>query len=218
MKICVIGKRVRATLILNILIAPFLFATSATAASVSYVLDQSNALPDGVDYLQVTISDSDVVAGDIDFMVELISDALPMPGNNFGMQSFYLNVEDGIHVAADNISIDASGWSVNDDRNAGGSFGKYDIALKGKGNSRVEVLMFSIGGIDDDTINSYAVGSSLNPSSGEFFAAHVAGFSYDPYGVGSGKFAGSAPIPVPPAAFLFASALGALGWRRRKTA
>jgi len=218
MKICVIGKRVRAALILNILIAPFLFATSAAAASVSYVLDQSNALPDGVEYLQVTISDSDVVEGDIDFMVELISDALPMPGDNFGMQSFYLNVEAGVFVSAANISIDSGGWSVNDDRNAGGAFGKYDVALKGKGNSRVEILTFSIGGIDDDTIYSYALGSSLNPSSGEYFAAHVAGFSYDPYGVSSGKFAGSSPIPVPPAALLFASALGALGWRKRKTA
>lgn len=217
MKTCVIVKRVRATLILSILIAPFVFVTSATAASVSYLLDQSNALPDGVDYLQVTISDSDIVEGDIDFLVEVISDALPEPGDNFGMQSFYLNAEDGIYVSAGNITIDTSGWSVNDDRNAGGSFGKYDVALKGKGNSRVEALTFSIGGIDDDTIFSYAVGSALNPSSGEYFAAHVAGFSYDPYGVGSGKFAGSSLIPVPPAALLFLSALGALGWRKRKT-
>jgi len=218
MKTCVIGKRVRATLILSILIAPFLFVTSATAASVSYLLDQSNALPDGVDYLQVTISDSRTVEGDIEFLVEVVSDALPTPGDNFGMQSFYLNAADGINVLADNISIDTSDWSVNDDRNAGGSFGKYDVALKGKGDSRVDTLMFSIGGIDDDTIFSYAIGSALNPSSGEYFAAHVAGFSYDPYGVGSAKFAGSSLIPIPPAALLFLSALGALGWRRRSTA
>lgn len=215
MKICVIGKRVRATLFSSILIAPFVFTTSATAASVSYLLDQSNALPDGVDYAQVTISDSDTVEGDIEFLVELISEALPAPGDNFGMQSFYLNVDESVDVSAGTISIGTSGWSVNDDRNAGGAFGKYDVALKGKGNSRVDTLTFSISGIDDDTIYSYAIGSSLNPSSGEFFAAHIAGFWSDPYGVSSGKFAGSSPIPVPAAAWLFLSALGVLGCRRR---
>lgn len=218
MKICVIGKRVRATLFLSILIAPFVFATSASAASVSYTLDQSNSLPDGVDYVQVTIADSDTVEGDIEFLVELISEALPMPGDNFGIQSFYLNVDESIDISAGTISIDTSGWRVNNDRNAGGAFGKYDVALKGTGNSRVESLTFSIGGIDADTIHSYAVGSNLNPSSGEFFAAHVAGFSSDAYGVSSGKFAGSAPIPLPASAWLFLSSLGVLGWGwRRKT-
>jgi hypothetical protein len=217
MKICVIGKRVRATLISIIAI---LFAANASAATVTYSLDQSNALPDGIDYAWVTISDSGTVAGDIDFVVELNPDALPLPGDNFGLQSFYMNVDEGIDLSEENISISTGGWSVASDRNAGGGFGKFELALKGKGNSRVEVLMFSISGIDGDTIHSYAVSSPLNPASGEFFAAHIAGFSSDPYGVTSAKFAGSSTsaIPVPAAALLFASALTALGWHRRRVA
>ncbi len=218
MRFCVIGKRVRATLFSTIFMALFAFATSASAASVAFFLDQSNALPDDVNYAQVTISDSDTTDGDIEFIVELLVDTLPLPGSNFGIQSFYLNTEDGIDVTADNIMIDVAGWRVSNDRNAGGSFGKYDIALSGGGNSRVEVLTFSITGIDDDTILSYALSSNLTPSSGEFFAAHIAGFSDEPYGVSSAKFAGSAPVPIPPAALLFGSALAGLGWLRRRRA
>ena len=214
MKQCVIGQTVRASLLLGI-IATFISAP-ATAASVAYILDQSNALPDGVDYVQVTISDSEITEGDIDFVVEVLAESLPEAGSNFGLQSFYLNADEGIVVTGDNVLIDTSGWKVNNDRNAGGSFGKYEIALKGTGNSRTETLEFSISGIDDDTIHSYAIGSSLNPSSGEFFAAHIAGFSGDPHEVTSAKFAGSALVPLPPALFLFASALGLIGWRRRR--
>jgi len=296
MKTCVIGKRVRATLFLSMLFAPFLFATSATAASVSYLLDQSNALPDGVDYLRVTISDSEVVAGNIDFKVEVVSSSFPAPDKNFGIQSFYFNADDELDVSKRNVVVDACGWGVDTRRNAGGGFGNFDFALTSNGNNssghrrgggddydsdagdhqwaigkfkkeqgklpgsfleakgplgfamfdsswsphgdddwddhgdcngggnkppcdkRLEVLMFSISGVEGDTIYSYALGSTLRSSSGEYFAAHVAGFSDDPYGVSSGKFAGSTLVPVPPAALLFMSALAALGWRKRRTA
>lgn len=215
MKKCVIGMSARAALAATALFVAAGFATPAVAASVTYVLDLSNALPDGIDYAQVTISDSEINEGDIDFVVELIPDSLPAPSSNFGLQSFYFNVADDISVSADNISIGTSGWSVVNDRNAGGGFGKFDLALKGKGNSRTTELSFSISGVEGDTIDSYALGSMLNPSSGEFFAAHIAGFSSEPYNASSAKFAGSSVVPVPAAAWLFMSALGLLGLRRR---
>ena len=219
MQICVIGKRVRAALVVFCVCAASVFATPVNAALISYSLDLSNDLPDGDSYVQVTISDSETVAGDIDFEVEVIAEAFPEAGSNFGIQSFYFNADDGISISSDNILLESSGWSIRTDANAGGGFGKFDFSLSGRGNSRTEVLSFSISGVDDDSIMSYAIGSGLTPSSGEFFAAHVAGFSSDPYGVSSAKFAGSAPVapvPVPAALMLFGSALVSLGLRRRR--
>jgi hypothetical protein len=221
MNSCVIKKRARATLISIIMITTTLFAASGHAATVSYIIDQSNDLPDGTDYLQITISDSVSVAGDIDMVVQVIHESLPEPGGNFGLQSFYFNADDSLEIAAENVRIGDGDWNVRENRNAGGSFGKFDFGLSGHGSSRVETLTLSISGVDGDTINSYAIGSALNPSSGEFFAAHVAGFSKGPYGVSSGKFAGStpiAPVPVPPAALLLGSAFVLLSRFRRNQA
>src|SRR5437868_2782766 len=65
----------------------------AYAASVSYILDQSNALPDGNDYLRVTIEDG--LNGAIDFTVEVLSALSNLASGNFGMQSFGFNVDQG---------------------------------------------------------------------------------------------------------------------------
>ncbi len=60
------------------------------ASSVSFVLDQSNALPDNIDYLTVTISDD--VAGQLDFWVDIQSPLTALAGDNFGIQKFAFNL------------------------------------------------------------------------------------------------------------------------------
>ncbi|MGB5540049.1 MAG: VPLPA-CTERM sorting domain-containing protein [Gammaproteobacteria bacterium] len=60
------------------------------AASVSFVLDQSNALPDNIDYLTVTISDN--VEGRLDFWVDIQSPLAELAGENFGIQKFAFNI------------------------------------------------------------------------------------------------------------------------------
>jgi hypothetical protein len=196
-----------------------LVAFHAQAASISYYLDQSNDLPDGVNYAQVTISDSITVIGDIDFQVEVLSSAFTVSGNNFGMQSFSFNYEPGLSIEAANIIVnDPDTWNVSSGKNAGGGFGKYDFKLSGNGSSRTGLLTFSISGVAGDSIDSYAVLSSLNPASTEFFAAHIAGFDLANC-VTSAKFAGSTVVPVPAAAWLFSSGLlGLVGVARRRSA
>ena len=201
-------------------ILPLVFAgTQASAATVSYYLNQSNDLLDGVNYAQVTISDSATTIGDIDFSIEVLASAFAISGSNFGMQSFSFNYAPSLSVEASNIiDIAPFKWSVSEAANAGGGFGKFGFELSGKGSTRTELLNFSITGVADDSILSYAVGSTLKPASGEFFAAHIAGFDITS-GVTSAQFAGSASaVPAPASVWLFGSGLiGLAGLARRKS-
>ena len=195
-----------------------LAGTQVNAATISYYLDQSNALLDGVDYAQVTISDSIDTVGDIDFVIELLEPAFTVSGSNFGMQDFLFNYDDALTVDKSNIINLSSDWKFSEGKNAGGGFGKYDIKLSGKGSSRTETLSFTISGVEGDTIYSYAMISSLNPEAQEYFAMHIAGFDYID-GVTSAKFAGSTVVPVPASVWLFGSGLlGLVGIARRKKA
>jgi hypothetical protein len=89
----------------------------------------------------------------------------------------------------------------------------------------VSTLSFSVTGIDGDTPEDYAVLSTGNVASGhEMFAAHVAGFNWCPLDgkkgskkcVTSGFFAGSDPVPLPAAAWLFATGMAGALIRARK--
>jgi hypothetical protein len=187
------------------------FGAQVHAASISYYLDQSNDLPNGINYAQVTISDSTTTPGDIDFTVDVIASAFSYsPSSNFGMETFAFNYDTSLTVGAGNIAnINPSTWAISQDQNAGGGFGKFEFQLSGTGSTRTETLTFSISGVAGDTLQSYAIGSTLNPSSGEYFSAHIAGFDTTS-GVTSAKFAGSTPVPavpVPAAVWLFGSGL-----------
>ena len=196
-----------------------LAGTQVHADTISFYLDQSNSLLDGVNYAQVTISDSSDTAGDIDFVIELLDPAFTVSGSNFGLQKFSFNFDDALTVDKQNIiNLSSSDWRIAAGKNAGGGFGKYDSQLSGKGKSRTEELSFTITGVDHDTIYSYAMGSLLNPGADEFFAAHIAGFDYM-NGVTSAKFTGSSAVPVPASVWLFGSGLlGLAGIARRKKA
>jgi len=203
--------------IIKLSVLPLLLtATQANTATISYYLDQSNDLFDGINYAQVTISDSTTTIGDIDFSIELLDSAFTVSGYNFGIQNFSFNYDPSLAIDASNLDLTPLVWSVSEGKNAGGSFGKFGFQLSGKGNSRTELLNFSITGVADDTVNSYAMGSTLNPAADEFFAAHIAGFD-ETDGVTSAKFAGSAlVIPVPAALWLFGSGLAGLIMVARK--
>ncbi len=189
-------------------------ATAANAASVSYYLDKSNDLADGSNYAKVTIADN---GADIDFTVEVLTAAFPTPLSNFGMQTFMFNYDNALNVGASNLGdVDPTSWQIKEDKNAGGGFGKFEFEWKGAGNSRTELLTFTISGVAGDTVESYAIGADwLSSGSDEFFAAHIAGYT-DGDGSTSGKFAGSTAVPLPAAVWLFMTALGGMGFLRRR--
>lgn len=204
----------KATLLATVFALAILAASPGQAASVSYYLDQSNALPDGVNYLQVTISDG--LDGAVDFLVEVDTALDDIAGSNFGIQKFGFNVAEAYSVSATNISGLPSGWSLANGQGQLSGFGRYDVVLQGTGNGRQSPLAFSIVGIDGDTVHDYAQLAGLNDSQGpSLFAAHVAGFGYgDEVYVSSGFFGGIAPVPAPPAAWLLLTGLAGLLGRR----
>lgn len=198
-------------------------ANVASAASVSYFLDQSNEnllLPDGTNYLKVTISDSISSPGDIEFLVETLSPLSSIEDTNFGIQSFGFNSTQTL--TGTNIVGLPSGWGTSLNTNQDG-FGNFDFVESGTGSNRADPLGFRITGILGDTVSDYAVLSSGNAGEGNvFFAAHVTGFMDVDPGAGtitSAYFGGSTPVPVPAAVWLFGSGLLVLiGIARKKTA
>jgi hypothetical protein len=196
-------------------------STAANAASISYVLDQSNALPDGTGYLQVTIADG--ANGAIDFTVQALSPLTSIAGSNFGIQSFAFNVEG----SADGASITnlPTGWRVRDDFRMS-TFGFFDVKVYGTGANRLSTLTFSVDGVEGDTVDDYAGLSTGGASGGnQIFAAHVAGFSYkcDDKAtrnkcVTSGFFGGSTEnvVPLPATAWLAVTGFAAALVRARR--
>jgi hypothetical protein len=201
-------------------------AGTAHAASVSYYLDQSNAdpnLPDGVNYLRVTISDAtyglDTAA--IRFDVQLLPALTGIAGSNFGIQSFGFNTTLATATVLAAITGLPSGWSAGSNSNQDG-FGSFELVDSGTGSNRQNpTLTFYVSGIAGDTPVNYVALSSGSAGQGNvFFAAHVAGFLDQDPGSGeltSAYFGGSTVVPVPAAAWLLGSALGVFGWIRRRT-
>ena len=192
-------------------------ASEADAASVSYLLDQSNVLPNGVDYLQVTIDDQGA-PGNINFTVTPLSSL--QAGSHFGIQKFAFN---GAGLSRANIlftGASSSGWSVSKNKNVS-EFGSFGTLLAGKGQHRADPLTFSITGIAGDSIDSYTVLSTGGNS--VLLSAHVAGLGNRH--LRSGYFGGStnmvtpsSVVPLPAAASLFGTGLiGLLGVAMRKS-
>lgn len=228
------------------LLTGFVFAAPSQAATVSYFLNQSNTLADGINYLQVTISDEGA-PGSIDFKVEALKPLLDLAGDNFGIQKFAFNILGGVGAEASDVDALPENWRA---RNGGrmSGFGLFDVRLQGKGNSRQDPLTFSITGVTLDTILSYVdLSTGRSPQGFSLFAAHVAGFNLGNCGdtggggkddkddkgkkgpfsgkegggqcVTSAYFGGSAnAVPAPPAVWLLATGIAGLAVRRFRSA
>jgi len=212
------------------------------AASVTVALNQSDVdafLPDGLDYMQVTISDG--VEGAIDFSVE-ISPVLTdiNAGSNFGILYFGFNFG-GLDGSTAEYELPTD-WFVNDDGpQSFGGFGTFDAVLQGTEFTRQQTLNFSVSNVEGQTIQDYLSllsGGEANEGN-VLFAAKLAGFSLDVEAAANqsiisldgfkpgetivpsnARFGGpTSVVPLPPAMALAFSAMAVLGFtgvRRRK--
>lgn len=150
--------------------------TPAFAAGLNFILDQSNSLPDGKDYMEVAISEGD--GGSIDFLVTPLNFLTDHANRHFGIQLFGFNVGDGSNASADDITGLPTGWKAFNNKRADG-FGRFDIVVMGTGWNRQPELSFSITGIDGDSPSDYAIESSGKAAQGNsFFAARAKGFKF----------------------------------------
>lgn len=204
------------TILGSILVFTLLLVSRAEAATVQYMLDQSNALADDIDYLLVTISDNQ--PGQLDFIVESQSALTDIAGDNFGIASFGFNLDSSIVLSSDDFLLPEK-WKVQFNKGMSEA-GKFDVRLLGTGQARQDPLQFSILGLGLENIN---------PG----FASHVAGFEMEycdieghhhgyKKGISSAFFYGDrvvSAVPVPAALWLFGSGMLLLGGvaRRRRT-
>jgi len=220
-------------------LATLLVAGATNALSISYYLDQTNttsttdpdgALPDGTNYLMVTLADN---GDDIDVTVEALSPLTDIADANFGIQSFYFNDSTNLLLASE-ITV-PSGWNASKPGGNADGFGSFGFSVENTGQDRLNPLNFTISRAGDSIYN-YVDGDP-------FFAAHVTDFvdqnSLDPvdpidgegectvdgegnYSPGcniltSAWFGGSTFVPEPSTALLLLGGLSGLAvWGRRR--
>lgn len=226
-----------------ILLTAFGAFSSAQADSIAFFLTESDRLPDGTNYMQVTLSELE--GGVVKFTVEALAPLLAVAGNKFGIDRFGFNVVEGLDFDARENVFTASGWRTRTDRRFDG-FGRFDVSLTGVGRkNRTDPLEFFVSGVDYDSLLDFvdlSTGKAKNGNS--LFSAHVAGLAFGRCGGNNGHSFGpqtsggggmhnctrqayfgtdgvAPPVPAPPAVWLLGTAVAALAGRkamRRKAA
>ena len=215
--------------------AAALLSEQSGASMVSFYLTDSNTnppFPDGSDYLQVTIWDGSSAAGlqfqtasgtytatssDVVFEVAPATGLSSYEGSKFGVDTFAFNTLLPLSdYGSANFEL-PSDWSVKMGQQADG-YGMFNLLPGGNNgaNSAANPLWFAITGIGGDSISTYEVLSTKNAGEGNVdFAAHIINID-DPQSPGtSSAWFGGSPVPLPAAAWLLLSGLGALGFVAR---
>jgi len=186
------------------LLAATLAFAATTANAKTYFLSESNTFADGVNYVQVDVTEN---SGALDFLVKALTPS------NWGIDKFFFNV-DSSTVAISNVS---AGWTTvtNPSSFNVSEFGIFNDQEKTQSGDALSTLAFTVNGSDPLTLSNLAANAE-----GWIFAAHqkCQGTSCSSIqGISSHFVAGPSTVPMPAAAWLFGSALiGFIGWSNRR--
>lgn len=217
----------RASLLMCCTLASLLLgAETASTATVSYVFDQSNVLPDGANYGTVEITE---IPNGIEFLVTANSSAyINGVGKNFGIDKFgFGTLLDLKKNQVKTYKLNGSdwvsaGWDTKLNQNVSG-FGEFGVQVAGKPAEAIKVVVSGLSSTQAVLSNFLVDSKKKNgqaPDQGSvFFVAHIKGFNK--IKVGENKkgeeshFAGAVspvvPVPEPSTIAFVVSGLGAAG-------